>query len=62
MMKAQCECAVIEQTMGYKALFYTLGTAVIKPKGRNDKVDLTVNSHLTKRLAGKQISCGRKQL
>lgn len=33
MMKAQCECAVIEQTMGYKALFYTLGTVVIKPKG-----------------------------
>lgn len=33
-IKEQCESAVIEQTMGQNALFYTLGTAVIKPKGR----------------------------
>lgn len=37
MMKAQCERAVIEQTMGFKALFYTLGTVVIKPKGEMTK-------------------------
>lgn len=49
MMKAQCESAAMEQTMGHKALFYTLGTVVIKAKGEM-RVDLTVNSHITKRL------------
>lgn len=33
-IKGRCESAVIEQTMGYHASFYTLGTAVIKPKSR----------------------------
>lgn len=27
-IKDQCESAVIEQTMGYRASFYTLGTAL----------------------------------
>lgn len=35
-IKEQCESAVTEQTMGYNALFYTLGTVVIK-KGRTMK-------------------------
>lgn len=37
MMKAQCERAAMEQTMGYKALFYTLGTVVIRPKAEMTK-------------------------
>lgn len=37
MMKAQCERAAMEQTIGNKALFYTLGTVVIKPKGEMTK-------------------------
>lgn len=58
MMKAQCERAAMEQTMGHKALFYTLGTVVIKAKGEM-RVDLTVNSHITKRLTGKHFSTER---
>lgn len=39
-IKEQYESAVTEETMGYNALFYTLGTVDIKPKGRMMKWSL----------------------
>ena len=61
-IKEQCESAVIERTMEYNALVHTLGTVVVKPTGRIMTWILPLIPTLTKRITGKRISHGRKQL